>query len=114
MRSGCIQGLNVSRCELDDMAMRDLVEVVNHNPQPLQSLNMSCNPGRLPAHIIPLLMSSFSDLRDLDLRGVIQGSLDGPLLPYDSLAHLTRLEALDISNFKVSIPLLDCCRRMQD
>jgi hypothetical protein len=42
------------------------------------------------------------DLRELNIRGSLQGYVDGPLVPYDALARPELLEELDISSFKVS------------
>jgi hypothetical protein len=71
----------------------------------LQSLSVSGNPGRIPAHVLPGLLLYLTEIRELNLSGTIQAesSMDGSLLPFTALECMKRLEELNISGYKVSI-----------
>ncbi|KAK0722335.1 hypothetical protein B0T26DRAFT_213690 [Lasiosphaeria miniovina] len=101
LKTGSIQALDVSCCGLDDMALRDLiVGPFLEDPQTLQSLNLSGNPGRLPARLLHRILMNLTRIKELNLGGSIQGNIDGALIPYETLICLDLLEELDISNFK--------------
>ncbi|KAL2164110.1 hypothetical protein VTH06DRAFT_3324 [Thermothelomyces fergusii] len=91
MTCGAIQALDVSYCGLDDASLREMiVEPLSDYPGLLQSLSVSGNPGRLPAHILPGLDELVAALHDLlarntsiqflDLSG-FSGKLDDGQLP---------------------------------
>lgn len=99
-----IHALDVSSCGLGEKALRTLIAPLLGRPQPLQSLNLSENPGRLLAGILPDIIPHLADLRYLNLRGSLQGERDvaGTLFPYEVLGHLENLEELDLSGFKIN------------
>ncbi|KAK4106110.1 RNI-like protein, partial [Parathielavia hyrcaniae] len=104
MKSGAIQALDVSYCGLDDFGLRDMIVMpFSEYPGLLQSLSLSGNPGRLPAHILPGLLQYLSDIRELNLSGSIQAEsyIKGSLLPFAALEAMERLEELDISGYKI-------------
>jgi hypothetical protein len=113
MKYGAIQALDVSYCGLDDNSLRDIiVEPLSEYSGVLQSLSVSGNPGRLPAHILPGLMRYLTEIRELNLSGSIQAEscIEGSLLPFAALECLERLEELDVSGYKVSIQRCCHCR----
>lgn len=101
---GAIQALDVSSCGLDDASMRDMIVApLSEGPGSLQSLSVSGNPGRIPAHILPGMLPYLTEIRELNLSGTIQvdGYIEGSLLPFDALQCLGMLEEIDISGYKV-------------
>ncbi|KAL1868432.1 hypothetical protein VTK73DRAFT_3671 [Phialemonium thermophilum] len=102
LEMGLIQALDISRCGLCDMDLRELFHATGHSSQPLQLLDISGNMGRIPAHMVPHAVSLLGDLRELNLCGCLLGDLQGPLLPFEVLERLPCLEELDISNYKVN------------
>ncbi|KAK0630580.1 hypothetical protein B0T17DRAFT_507043 [Bombardia bombarda] len=103
INTGCIQGLDVSCCGLDDMHLRDMVVgSLLDCPRPLQVLNVSGNPGRLPVRILPEVTQYLEELKELNLCGSLQGDSGDPLIPVATLDRLFLLEELDISNFKLN------------
>lgn len=106
MKSGALQALDVSYCGLDDASMRDMIVLpLTEYPGLLQSLSVSGNPGRLPAHILPGLFQYLTDIRELNLSGSIQAEsyIEDSLLPFAALERMEMLEELDISGYKVCI-----------
>jgi hypothetical protein len=104
MKSGAIQALDVSYCGLDDSGLRDMIVApLSDYPGLLQSLSVSGNPGRLPAHVLPGLLQYLTEIRELNLSGSIQAEsyINGSLLPFAALECMERLEELDISGYKV-------------
>ncbi|KAJ4304073.1 hypothetical protein N0V88_001683 [Collariella sp. IMI 366227] len=104
MKSGALQALDVSYCGLDDASMRDMIVLpLTEYPGLLQSLSVSGNPGRLPAHILPGLFQYLTDIRELNLSGSIQAEsyIEDSLLPFAALERMEMLEELDISGYKV-------------
>ncbi|KAK0710971.1 hypothetical protein B0H67DRAFT_492783 [Lasiosphaeris hirsuta] len=99
-----IHALDVSSCGLGEKSLRTLIAPLLGRPQPLQSLNLSENPGRLPAGLLLDIIPHLANLRYLNLRGSLQGERDivGTLFPYDVLSHLENLEELDLSGFKIN------------
>ncbi|KAK4448540.1 protein NLRC3 [Podospora aff. communis PSN243] len=99
-----IQTLDVSSCGLCEVELRNLIGPLLDRPQPLQSLNLSENPGRLPADFLPQMLYNMPELRELNLRGSLQAGWDTTttLIPFEILDRLTCLEELDISGFKVN------------
>lgn len=105
MKSGALQALDVSYCGLDDSSLREMVVVpVLEYPGLLQSLSVSGNPGRLPAHILPGLLRYLTEIQELNLSGSIQAEsyVEGSLFPFAALEGMEKLEELDISGYKVS------------
>lgn len=105
MKTGTIQALDVSHCGLDDASLRDMIVApLSEYPAMLQSLSVSGNPGRLPAHVVPVLLQRLPEIRVLNLGGSIQGDnyIEGSLLSFAVLACLETLQELDISGYKVS------------
>jgi hypothetical protein len=108
MKTGTLHALDVSSCGLDDASLRDMVvNTLLDGPSPLQSLSISGNPGRIPAHLVPGMLRNLPELRELSARGSIQAEshFEGPLLPFSTLESLHMLEGFDISGYKVSISL---------
>ncbi|KAK3295555.1 uncharacterized protein B0H64DRAFT_441942 [Chaetomium fimeti] len=104
MKCGAIQALDVSYCGLDDASLRDMiVDPLSDYPGLLQSLSVSGNPGRLPAHIMPGLFRYLTEIRVLNLSGSIQAEsyIEGSLLPFSALESMERLEELDVSGYKL-------------
>lgn len=104
--SGTIQALDVSNCGLDDTSLRDMIVVpLTEYPGLLQALSISGNPGRLPAHVLPGLLESLLEIRELNLSGSIQAEsyVEGSLLPFAALERMESLEELDVSGYKVSL-----------
>ncbi|KAH6850100.1 hypothetical protein B0I37DRAFT_413526 [Chaetomium sp. MPI-CAGE-AT-0009] len=104
MKCGAIQALDVSYCGLDDASLRDMiVDPLSDYPGLLQSLSVSGNPGRLPAHIMPGLFRYLTEIRELNLSGSIQAEscIEGSLLPFSALESMERLEELDVSGYKL-------------
>ncbi|KAK4123219.1 hypothetical protein N657DRAFT_452008 [Parathielavia appendiculata] len=104
MKSGAIQALDVSYCGLDDSGLRDMIVTpLSEYPGLLQSLSLSGNPGRLPAHILPGLLQYLTEIRKLNLSGTIQAEsyIKGSLLPFAALEAMESLEELDISGYKI-------------
>jgi len=87
-----------------------IVEPLSDYPGLLQSLSVSGNPGRLPAHILPGLFRYLTEIRELNLSGSIQAEsyIEGSLLPFAALEGMENLEELNVSGYKVSILLLAC------
>lgn len=102
LKMGCLQGLDISRCGLSDMDLRDLFEAIAYNAGPVQLLDISGNLGRIPAKMVPNSIDFFTDLRELNLYGSLLGDTQGPLLPFEALDRLIHLQELDISHSKVS------------
>ncbi|KAK4143685.1 uncharacterized protein C8A04DRAFT_12178 [Dichotomopilus funicola] len=117
MKCGTIQALDVSYCGLGDSNLRDMiVEPLSDYPGLLQSLSVSGNPGRLPAHILPGLFRYLTEIRELNLSGSIQAEsyIQGSLLPFTALECMERLEALDVSGYKLDeATFLDLERYLQ-
>jgi hypothetical protein len=114
MKCGSIQALDVSYCGLDDASLRDMiVDPLSDYPGLLQSLSISGNPGRLPAHILPGLFRYLTEIRELNLSGSIQADscIEGSLLPLTALETMERLEELDISGYKVRTRVLSPSHR---
>ncbi|KAL2181284.1 uncharacterized protein P884DRAFT_273816 [Thermothelomyces heterothallicus CBS 202.75] len=104
MKCGAIQALDVSYCGLDDASLREMiVEPLSDYPGLLQSLSVSGNPGRLPAHILPGLFRYLTDIRELNLSGSIQAEshTEGSLLPFAALEGMENLEELNVSGYKL-------------
>lgn len=104
MNAGALQALDVSSCGLDDASLRDLIVMpLSDCPGLLQSLSVSGNPGRLPAHILPGLLQYLTEIRELNLSGSIQAEsfIAGSLLPFAALKRMESLEELDVSGYKV-------------
>jgi hypothetical protein len=82
-----------------------IVTPLSEYPGLLQSLSVSGNPGRLPAHILPGLLQYLTEIRELNLSGSIQAEsyIKGSLLPFAALECMGSLEELDISGYRVSI-----------
>ncbi|KAK3334002.1 hypothetical protein B0T19DRAFT_440697 [Cercophora scortea] len=108
LKHGSIQALDVSFCGLDDMDLRDMVvtPLLDHPQQLLQSLDVSGNPGRVPARILSEMIHNLVELRELNLCGSLQGDVAGPLIPVETLDRLQFLTELDISNFKLNLSTL--------
>lgn len=96
-----IQALDVSRCGLSDMALRDLFEVLFHQSHSLQSLDVCGNRGRVHASVVANLCQTVLDLRKLNVAGAIMGDIPGPMFSFDTLSRFERLEELDLSQYKV-------------
>ncbi|KAK4249959.1 hypothetical protein C7999DRAFT_39082 [Corynascus novoguineensis] len=104
MKCGTIQALDVSYCGLDDASLREMiVEPLSDYPGLLQSLSVSGNPGRLPAHILPGLFRYLTEIRELNLSGSIQAEsyIEGSLLPFAALEGMENLEELNVSGYKL-------------
>ena len=101
LKMGRLQGLDVSRCSLSDMDLRDLFEAIGYNAHPVQLLDISGNLGRIPATMVPNTIGLFMELRELNLYGTLLGAVQGPLLPFEALDNLVHLQELDISHSKV-------------
>ncbi|EAQ91372.1 hypothetical protein CHGG_03307 [Chaetomium globosum CBS 148.51] len=104
MKCGTIQALDVSYCGLDDASLREvIVDPLSDCPGLLQTLSISGNPGRLPAHILPGLFRYLTEIRELNLSGSIQAEsfIEGSLLPFTALESMERLEELDVSGYKL-------------
>lgn len=97
-----IQALDISNCGLSDMALRDIFEVLFHQSQSLQSLNVSNNRGRVHASVIANLCQIIPDLRKLNVAGVIMGDISGPMFSFDTLSRFEYLQELDLSQYKVN------------
>lgn len=111
MTAGAFQALDVSYCGLDDASLREMIVVpLTQHPGLLQSLSVSGNPGRLPAHILPGLLQYLTEIRELNLSGSIQAEsyIEGSLLPFAALEGMESLEELDVSGYKVSLPPAKC------
>ncbi|KAH8895044.1 RNI-like protein [Thozetella sp. PMI_491] len=113
LKRGAIQGLDISRCGLQDMELRGLLDAASFQPQFLQSLNVSNNTGRFPASIVPDFVAGLSQLRELNLSGSLrsdvesfhegfQGDIEGPLIHFETLVYLPSLEVLDLSKYKLN------------
>ncbi|KAL2137366.1 hypothetical protein VTI74DRAFT_3306 [Chaetomium olivicolor] len=114
MKSGVLQALDVSYCGLDDASMRDMIVLpLTEYPGLLQSLSVSGNPGRLPAHVLPGLFQYLTEIRELNLSGSIQAEsyIEGSLLPFAALERMEMLEELDISGYKVDPATFDDLER---
>ena len=108
MKEGKIQSLDVSGCGLDDMGLRDVVVApILDGPQPLESLNISGNPGRLAAYVVPQMIENLAELRVLNMHGSLKGEMASPILPAPALDYLQYLEELDISKFKINNETFD-------
>jgi len=94
----------VSSCGLGEAELRHLVAPFLDRPQPLWSLNLSENPGRLPADFLPQMLYNLVELRELNLRGSLQAGWDTTttLIPSEILDQLECLEELDVSGFKLN------------
>ena len=103
LKTGKISSLNVSSCGMCEKDLLTLVAPILDYPQPLRSLNLSENLGRLPAAVLPHMLHHLTELRVLNLRGSLQGGGDmsDTLIPYKVLDRLQYLQELDISGFKV-------------
>ncbi|KAK4239985.1 hypothetical protein C8A03DRAFT_42445 [Achaetomium macrosporum] len=104
IKIGAIQALDVSYCGLDDAGLRDMILLpLSERTGLLQSLSVSGNPGRLPAHVLPGLLQYLTDIRELNLSGTIQAEsyIEGSLLPFAALECMKSLEELDISGYKI-------------
>lgn len=97
-----IQALDVSRCGLSDRALRDLFEALFRQGHSLQYLDASGNLGRVHASLVCQLVYLTTDLRSLNVSGIIMGEVDGPLFSLDTLQRFRYLEEIDLSNSKVS------------
>ncbi|EFX02749.1 leucine rich repeat domain containing protein [Grosmannia clavigera kw1407] len=97
-----IEALDVSQCSLSEKAMKTLFQALSQSAWTLQELDISHNFGRVPAPMAQSLMDTVDNLRHLNLSGSLVGSFEGELLPLASLNRLSRLEHLDISNFKLN------------
>lgn len=93
--------MDISRCGLSDMDLRDLFEAAAHTSHPVQMLNISGNLGRIPARMVPNSIDRFLELRELNLYGSILGDVQGPLFPVGVLDRMMHLRELDISHCKV-------------
>jgi hypothetical protein len=105
LKAGALQALDVSHCGLDDASLRDMIVApLSDLPGLLQSLSVSGNPGRLPAHMLPGLLRYLTEIRELNLSGSIQTEsfIAGSLRPFAALERMERLEELDISGYTVS------------
>ncbi|KAK0645927.1 hypothetical protein B0T16DRAFT_428892 [Cercophora newfieldiana] len=104
LEAGKIHTLDVSSCGLCEVELRNLITPLLDRSQPLRSLNLSENPGRLPADFLPQMLYNMMELRELNLRGSLQAGWDATttLIPFDILDRLEYLEELDISGFKVN------------
>src|SRR4051794_22709026 len=115
MEWGLNQALHESYCGLDDASLRDIIsDPVSDYPGLLQSLSISGNAGRLPAHILPRLLRYLTEIRELNLSGSIQADscIEGSLLPFTALESMERLEELDVSGYKVGQdPLFEAVKR---
>ena len=114
MKTGTLHALDISYCGLGDMSLRDIVVApLEEGLLPLQTLCISGNPGRLPAHILPDLFQNLPDIQHLKLGGSILGNscVDGPLIPFDILENLPYLQELDISGFKLNEATLESLER---
>lgn len=98
-----VQALDISSCGLSDMALRDIFEVLSHQSQSLQSLDVSGNRGRVHASLIANVCQSIHDLRKLNVAGVIMGDIPGPIFSSETLSRFEYLEELDLSQYKVSL-----------
>ncbi|OIW33433.1 RNI-like protein [Coniochaeta ligniaria NRRL 30616] len=101
-RTGLLQALDVSRCGLCDMNLRDLLSALSCNPDSLQLLDVSGNNGRVPAVTVPDIIHLFTGLKELNLGGCLIGTVPGPLIPCEALERLSQLRDLDISQYKVN------------
>lgn len=74
----------------------------------MEVLDLSHNIGRIDATELSELLNGASKLRQLNLAYSIKGSLDGPLFrPWNSTPSFDpwRLEQIDLSGWKVSLPI---------
>lgn len=101
-KAGLLQALDVSRCGLCDLNLRDLLQALSCIPHSLQALNVSGNHGRVPARIVPDLMYLFVGLRELNLSGSLIGTVPESLIPCDALERLSHLRELDLSQYKIN------------
>ena len=97
-----IQALDLSKCGLTDWALRDLFEALFRQGHSLQFLDVSGNLGRVHVSLVQQLVYLTTDLRSLNVAGIMMGEADGPLFSFDTLQRFKRLEELDLSNSKVS------------
>ncbi|ROV87357.1 hypothetical protein VSDG_09864 [Cytospora chrysosperma] len=95
-----VQTLDISNCGLSDLALRDIFEVLFHQGHSLQSLNVSGNRGRVHASVVASLSDVITDLRKLNVAGVLMGDISGPLFSFETLSRFENLEELDLSNYK--------------
>lgn len=104
LRAGKIQTLDVSSTGLCERALRHLVSPFLDLNLPMRSLNLSDNPGRLPAGILPRMLRNLVFLRELNIRGSLQGESEiiGTLIPIEVFERLEHLEELDLSGFKLN------------
>ncbi|KAK4215378.1 hypothetical protein QBC37DRAFT_124908 [Rhypophila decipiens] len=103
MRDGKIQSLDVSCCGLDDMGLREaVVAPILAGPKPLESLNISGNPGRLSSYIVPEMLENLGELRELNMHGSLKGDTAEPLFTAETLDRLRCLEAIDISKYNLN------------
>lgn len=104
-----IQALDVSRCGLSDRALRDLFEALFRQGHSLQYLDASGNLGRVHASLVCQLVYLTTDLRSLNVSGIIMGEVDGPLFSLDTLQRFRYLEEIDLSNSKVDyiVPIVN-------
>lgn len=96
-----VQALDISKCGLSDLALRDIFEVLHHQGRSLQWLDVSGNRGRVHASVIAGLSHVMLDLRKLDVSGIIMGDIPGPVFTLETLSRFQFLEELDLSKFKV-------------
>ncbi|KAB5558181.1 hypothetical protein GE09DRAFT_1221310 [Coniochaeta sp. 2T2.1] len=101
-RTGLLQALDVSRCGLCDMNLRDILSALSCNPESLQLLDVSGNNGRVPAVTVPNIIHLFTGLKELNLGGCLIGTVPGPLIPCEALERMSQLRELDISQYKVN------------
>lgn len=106
-----IQALDISNCGLSDLALRDILEVVYHQGHSLQSLDVSGNLGRVHASMIASLADSMTDLRTLNVSGIIMGDIPGPLFSYETLSRFEHLEELNLSHYKVNDATLNALEK---
>ncbi|KAK1756075.1 RNI-like protein [Echria macrotheca] len=109
LEAGKILGLDISSCGLFENDLKSLVAAFQGRFHPLRSLNISGNPGRLPARLLPDMLYSLVELRELNLRGSLQADSDisEPLIPYEILVQLECLEDLDLAGFKLNIETIE-------
>jgi hypothetical protein len=98
-----LHALEVSRCGLSDLVMRDILEALLHRERMLQSLSISRNPARIHASFVQHIVHNIADLRKLDVSHSIMAGIDGPLLSFDDLMRFQNLEELDLSGYKVRL-----------
>lgn len=96
-----IQALDLSKCGLSDLALRDIFEALFHQGRSIQSLDVSGNCGHVRASVISHLSYTLMDLRKLNVSGVLMGDISGPLFSFETLSRFENLEELDLSKFKV-------------